>query len=604
MTLASARKARSAPEPQSAEGADPPRGDSRRGRLAALAPAASVAVGTALIGLHASLYGNWLIDDSAITFAYARSVTEGLGPVVQPGAAAVEGYSNPTWLLLLMLGRVVGLFDHGMIFGVPDYVLFPKALALLCCAGILALSYVAARRVFARAWVVPLALGAVLAAVPSFVIWSFSGLENPLYGLVLTAQAVLLFRAVLDNRLLTTKIAVGAGVLAALAALTRPEGLIYAGTYPLLLLTQVRRTTWLPSLRRCVESTLAFAVPVGGYFLWRFVTFGQWLSSPSIAKAQDLPTVSDLTRPGELVSYAGALAVLLVVAVLAVALTRAPWWRPGLLAVLVPLGLAVLAYAVLEPDWMEQYRFATPIWVLGSLAAVLAVVEVLRTASVRARAWLVTALVAALLPTSAAFAESSEEFQAQPNITACYVADRFGRVFNGYADVLGLEEASLLLPDLGGAAMTSRLTLIDMAGLTHAGFAEMARDGDRRAQVDYVYGQAKPTFVHVREPWSSGTGLGWDPRLKRDYYPIHFDVYQGAPHGDWVRKSVVSTPELLAEVRDYADREAAWVEDRAGVSPLRECGPTLRRGQTGLSEPPPGDQRSDQLPARPEAAAR
>ncbi|WP_298181987.1 hypothetical protein [Saccharomonospora sp.] len=600
MTLASVGDVRTVHEPQPGDGATPHPGSSRRARLA---PIVSVSAGTALIGLHASLYGNWLIDDAAITFAYARSFAEGLGPVVQPGALPVEGYSNPTWLLLLVLGKFVGLFDNGSIFGIPDYVLFPKALALLCCAGILTAGYLAARKVFPRPWLVPLVLGAALAAIPSFVIWSFSGLENSLYGLVLASQAVLLFRAVLDNRLLTTKVAVAAGGLAALAALTRPEGLIYAGTYPIVLLVLLRRSTLKLSVRRCVESTMAFAVPVGAYFGWRFATFGELLSSPSIAKAQDLPTLQDMTRPGELVSYAGALAVLLLVAVIGVALSRASWWRSGLLAMLVPLGLAVVAYAVLESDWMHQYRFATPIWVLGALVGTFAVIEVLRTTTVRARAWLSTALVATLVPTGVSFAEAADDFRTGPNITACYVADRFGRVFNGYADILGLEEASLLLPDLGGTAMTSRLTVIDMAGLTHSRFAEMARNGDRAAQAEYVYTEAKPTFIHVREPWTSGTSIGWDPRLKRDYHPIHYDIYQGEPHGDWVRKSAVPTPELLTELRDYAAREAAWVEQRAGVSPLRDCGPTLQRGQTGLSEPPPGDQRGIDSPPQPEAAA-
>src|SRR5690606_34920790 len=108
---------------------------------------------------------------------------------------------------------------------------------------------------------------------------------------------------------------------------------------------------------------------------------------------------------------------------------------------------------------------------------------------------------------------------------------------------------------------------------------------------------------HVREPWSSGTSIGWDPRLQRDYYPIHYDVYQGEPHGDWVRKSAVPTPELLAELRNYASREAAWVEQRAGESPLRHCGPTLQRGQTELSEHPPQQRRGSEVPEHAEVTA-
>lgn len=547
---------------------------------------ASVAAGTALIGLHASFYGNWLIDDAAITFAYARSLTEGWGPVVQAGAPPVEGFSNPTWLLLLALGRAAGLFDHGLLFGVPDYVLFPKALALVCCAGVLAVCYRAAATVTGRPWLPTLVIGAVLAAIPSFVIWSFSGLENSLYALVVTAQAVLLFRAVLDNRLGSPRVAVAAGGLAALAALTRPEGLIYAGVYPLVVLVTLRRGTVRPALRRVLLSTTAFAVPVGAYFCWRLATFGQPLSSPSVAKGQDMPSLADLARPGDLVSYAGAPAVLLLVALLGMALARAPWWRRGLVTLLVPLGLAILAYAVLEPDWMAQYRFATPIWVLGALVGTLTAADVLGRASKRGRAWLAAALIVAVLPSAATFTADAGQFRAQPNISTCYVADRFGRVFNAYADILGLRDASLLLPDLGGSALTSRLHLVDMAGLTNTDFAVMARTRDKPAQRDYVYGEVKPTFIHIRQPWTDGTGIGHDPRLERDYYPIHFDVYQGAPNGDWVRKDAVPDAATLRKLRSYGDGTTARVERQAGTEPLRACGPTLRPGQTDIGSGP------------------
>jgi hypothetical protein len=555
------------------------------GRRRLLARLLAVAAGTALIGAHASLYGNWLIDDAAITFAYARSIAEGLGPVVQAGAPTVEGFSNPTWMILLTLGRLVGLFDHGTVFGVPDYVLFPKALALVCCAGILAICYAAAAKVTRRPWLATLVIAAALAAIPSFVIWCFSGLENALYALLVTAIAVLLFRAVLDNRLLSARPALAAGVLAALAALTRPEGLIYAGVYPLLVLGTLQRVTVRTSVRHILLSTAAFGVPAGGYLAWRYATFGQWLSSPAVAKGQDIPNLRDMASPGELVAYAGAPAVLLLVAVLGMTLVAAPWWRRGLVALMVPLGLALLAYSVLEPDWMEQYRFATPIWVLSALIGTLALGELLRRVSPRARAWLSTALIAALLPSVASFTGSAVEFHEQPNISACYVANRFGRVFNGYADILGLRHGSLLLPDLGGSALTSRLHLVDMAGLTNARFAELAREHDKAGQRDYVFGKVKPTFIHIRQPWSGGTGISSDPRLSHDYVPIHFDIYQGAPHGDWVRKDAVPGPQALAEVRAYAKHTAGRVERNAGVAPLRDCGPTMRPGQTRIAGP-------------------
>ncbi|WP_216214938.1 hypothetical protein [Amycolatopsis aidingensis] len=544
----------------------------------------SVLVGTAAIGWHATVYGYWIVDDAGITFAYARSVAEGLGPVVQPGADPVEGFSNPTWMLLLALGRLLGLFDSGTLFGIPDYVLFPKGLALLCCAGILTLCYRAAARVTSRPWLATGVIGLVLAAIPSFVIWCFSGLANSLFALAITAQAVLLFRAVLDGRLLSSRVALLAGGLAAFAALTRPEGLIYAGSYPLVALALLRRPALGRSIRHAALSVAAFAVPVGGYFCWRYLEFGRLVSNPSVAKKQGLPGLDDLTRPGELVDYAGALAVLLLAVLLGVVLARRAWWRPGLVALLVPLSLALLAFAVLRDDWMAQHRFATPVWALGALAGTLTAVEALRQLGRRARAVGAVGLVAVLAPSAVSFEAAAEEFRTTPNISMCFVADRMGRGFNAYADMLGLEQGSLLLPDLGGSALTSRLRLHDMAGLVSARFADYIAADDKQGQRDYVFEEIKPTFIHSHAPWSELNGIPSDPRLARDYYEIYrYDYAEDRPpNGDWVRKEVVPDQATLAELRAYAGTAMAEIDQKAGGRewPRRKCGATLERGQT------------------------
>lgn len=43
-------------------------------------------VPTAITAFHCMFYGRWLVDDAGVTFAYARSLSSGFGPVVQPGA--------------------------------------------------------------------------------------------------------------------------------------------------------------------------------------------------------------------------------------------------------------------------------------------------------------------------------------------------------------------------------------------------------------------------------------------------------------------------------------------------------------------------------------
>ena len=68
--------------------------------------ATALGVPTVVLAIHTATYGPWIEDDAGITFAYARSLATGAGPVLQPGADPVEGFSNPLWLAILVLGRV------------------------------------------------------------------------------------------------------------------------------------------------------------------------------------------------------------------------------------------------------------------------------------------------------------------------------------------------------------------------------------------------------------------------------------------------------------------------------------------------------------------
>ncbi|MEU1984389.1 hypothetical protein [Nocardia sp. NPDC019395] len=547
----------------------------RRGRSWP-APTAAVLGGAALLGWRAAEYGNWIVDDAGITFAYARSAAEGLGPVLQPGAEPVEGFSNPTWLFVLMVGRWCGLFDRGALFGIPDYALYPKAVALICCMGILAACYAAARRVSRWPALVTFATGATLAAIPSFVIWCFSGLENALFALVVCVLAVHLFLAVLDERLWTPLTAVTAGALAAFAALTRPDGLIYLAAYPVVSVILVRRAT-LPAAVRCgLYSGIAFAIPFGTYLLWRIIEFGRFVPNTAVAKHQAPPTVYDLARARELVHYAGAPAVIAALAVIGLALWPPSKWRDGAAALLVPLALAVTAYCVLEPDWMAQFRFATPAWALGAVVLVFSTGQVLARLRKYGRTVVVLVLAVALIPSGAAFAEASESYRADEDVPVCWIALRFGRLFNGYADILGLQHGTLLTPDMGGSSLTSRLQMIDMAGLTHTRMADIIAGNDHTTFGDYVFEELRPTFVHTHGPWLENN-ITTDARIRRDYYVLQQSQDPAVPDEDWVRKDVVRDRHQLERLRDYA---GTAIPPLVEVQQTEGCGPTLRTGQT------------------------
>jgi hypothetical protein len=543
-----------------------------------LSPFAAIAGGSGLIALHAIRFGHWIVDDAAITFAYARNVATGNGPVLQPGADPTEGFSNPSWLVLLSLGRLVGLFDHGTIFGIPDYVFFPKALALLCCAGVLAGFYSAAKKVSRRPGLITFISGAILAAIPSFVIWCFSGLENSLYALVVTWLAVVMFRAIVDDRLLTTKVALLAGGLAALAALTRPDGLIYAGAFPLVALIQVRRPTFGRSLRAAAIAIGTSVVLYGAYVVWRYLEFGRLLSLPATAKGQSPPEASNLARAGDLFQYVGALAAIMLAVLIGITMVRPSKLRNGMIALLVTLGLGVLAYSVLLPDWMGQLRFATPVWAVMAFLIVLSAAAAMERLGARGRVVLSAGLVVAVVPAWSLFQDASDGFRAAPTVPMCMIIERPARAANAYADILGVQKGSLFAPDVGATAMTSRLLVTDLAGLTDSKMADFWGKQEFGKMPNYVFDELKPTFIELHPQWSVVTGISTDPRLARDYVTVL--VEPGHPEiADWVRKDAVPSPAKLEEARAFGLNAVSKAGANVAAAPLRSCGNTIRPGQ-------------------------
>ncbi|RSD23803.1 hypothetical protein [Amycolatopsis eburnea] len=545
---------------------------------AKLAAVAAVLGGTALIAVHASFYGHWLIDDAAITFAYSRNVADGFGPVLQPGASPVEGYSNPTWMVLLALGKLVGLFDHGTLFGVNDQILFPKALALACCLGVLVLFYFGAKTLTRRPALVTFLTGAVLAAIPSFVIWCFSGLENSFYALTVAALAVLILRAVQGGRLLGTQVAVGTGLIAMLAALTRPDGIIYAGAYPIVVLLFLKRELLGRSVRAVVLSVAGFAVPYGAYVVFRWFEFGRLVPNTAVAKGQEPPTLDDLARPGEIVSYVGWLVVAIAVACLVMLMIRPSKLRTGLIALLAPFGLTVVAYIVLEYDWMGQLRFATPVWTLGAFGAAVVVVEALAAARLRGRIVLACLLVVAAISSVSGFYTQGTTYRANVKTAFCIVAERDAQAVNGFADILKLPDtAQVGLIDLGGTSLGSRIRVLDLAGLGDKPIADYLHRADMQGLRDYVFTKAKPELITFIGSWITTLQFDKDPRFDQDYVTIFVNQPIGNMTVDsrnWVsyhvRRDLVD-PAKLAELQAYAQKTLPPILELNKAAGLRGC---------------------------------
>ncbi|MEZ0106562.1 hypothetical protein ABH920_000543 [Catenulispora sp. EB89] len=542
-----------------------------------------------VVAVQGARLGRWIVDDAGISFAYARNIAEGHGPVVQAGAPPVEGYSDPTWVGLLAVGRLLGLFDHGAWFGVPDYVLYPKALGLLCVIGILGCFYAACLAVLpsrAVAAGVTAVAGTALAFVPTFVLWTFSGLENSLYALLVTAVAVLLVRSVADStdRLLSRRTAVIAGVLVALAALTRPDGLIYFAAYPAVVLLVVDRRR----VRDALRPVGFFAAPAFGlyglYVLWRRFEFGRWLPNTAVAKAQASPSASDLNRISDVLQYPGLVISLVAIGVVVAAVVAVPALRRPLTALLVPLALALVAYCVLNPDWMGQLRFSTPVWPLAVLVTVICAARLVVKPGLRRRIGLLGSLAGAVYLAQGITGPMPGDSVSQPVVPLCVVADENGELFNSFADVAGIENGSLLLPDLGGTALTSRLRLRDTAGLVDAKVADYLHAKDMNGLRDYIFDVMQPTFIQTHGDWSPTlmAGSGFDPRMLRDYAQIYpRSPIPASPWGssDWVRKSALKDPSDLAKLRAFADTALPAQARFEQRTPDGDCSDRLEVGE-------------------------
>lgn len=528
---------------------------------------------------HALLFGDWIVDDAGITFVYARNLAAGHGLVSQPGLPPVEGFSNFLWMLAFVPAFLAGLFHP---------VIVPKLLSLALVAGSFLL---VDRALFSltRSRAVSLVTLLLLAVCSPFVIWTVSGLENPLYVFLL---CLLLWLIVREREGIALPLA--AGAVAAGLALTRPDGILFAGLYPLLTLT-TGKGGW----SRILKCTAVFALILGGFLLFRWSYFGDFYPNTYYAKGGpnakvylDLLTLQPrmTAKAFELFeSVAGPGNVLLPAALLAGTAfligRRRFEGKHGVLLAFACFG--AVPFLLLPFDWMEEYRFGTPFFPFLYAYAVMLAASLGETAfpvPARRRLPALAAGLAAVGLSLVLFAGRSALFAAAPTVSFQEVLEKFGHRYNRYAHLLGLECPSILLPDVGGTLWVSRLRVYDLVGLTDR---TIARTLERNPEVfyDYIFDEAKPTFIHLHHYWTLQAGLDHDPRFRRDYLPL-FHVVEpavrqragGVPltSGDFIRRDAVEGREaavaairtdLLAYYRQRA-RVEAWPEHVIRDTPL------------------------------------
>jgi len=207
-------------------------------------------------------------DDAYISFRYARNLAEGEGLVWNPGER-VEGYTNFLWVLLASAAIRVG----------TDPASVAHAVGILSGAALLiALPLFGAGGSSRPAWAGWVA-AAALAGNRSFTAWCTGGLETMLFtALVFFGYAALLY----GSRRGRSRWALLSAGLFALAALTRPEGSLFALIAGVFLLGDAlrKRATW----RAFALASVVFLAPVSSHLIWRHAYYGFWLPNSFVAK--------------------------------------------------------------------------------------------------------------------------------------------------------------------------------------------------------------------------------------------------------------------------------------------------------------------------------
>jgi len=464
---------------------------------------------------------DWVIDDAGISYAYARSLGSGAGLVSQQGMPPVEGYSNFLWVLLLSPLFTLGIFD-------PYYM--PKIISLIFVGLAFLFTQRCIQRVTGSSFIVPLCVLLFIASNASFVIWTTSGLENALYAALVSLTALLLLKYASED-IPVFQNAGKIGAVVGLAALTRPDGAIYVLSFPMIILT-THRITHKSRLFEALKSVLgflsAFTLLAGTYLLFRVVYFGALYPNTYYTKGGLRPSIGHLKLL--LNSLFGGnvwipISVVLLALVANAYLRRKRMWRQRVIIWDMCL-LATATYILLPNDWMGEFRFATPFFLL--LATAIAVeakaasdylTNTYKLSSSR-RALLIGALLLAMF--SISISEQYPRFasfRSNPVVALRTIATEYAYPFNTYAERLGLTDASLLTPDLGGVLFYSKLKVYDLAGLCDGTIARL-HPRKQPAFYNYIFDTIKPTFIHTHGYFTAISEFDTDKRFARDYVDI------------------------------------------------------------------------------------
>jgi arabinofuranosyltransferase len=473
---------------------------------------AVLAIAVAILAVHARRFYPLFPDDAFISLRYAARLLDGKGLTWTDGEW-VEGYSNLLWVLAC---AALGALGFDLI----------TAAHVLGFAGMAATLVALLYRYWPRspATVLPPLGGCLfLACSGTIAVWASAGLEQPLVAALL-AWGVALCLPILecpDPRAFLLP-----GLFFGLLAVTRPDGVLFAGTAALAILLTGRFRS--PARRQATSFLAISALCIAAQLVFRLLYYGDWL--PNTAYAKIAPSRYHLWLGWFYVQLGATyLKGALLPSALGLGICA---WVPALRSRAWFLALPILAWTAyiigLGGDIFVAHRHFVPILVLSAFMFAEGCSWLLRTRQwwLHAGAWAVVALGLILL-----FIDEGKDPRFLRALTERWEWD---------SQVLGLlfreafepEHPLLAVEAAGSLPYFSRLPTLDLFGLTDRHIAHHRPVAMGQGPIAHELGDAEYAlqrqpdlivFCHGTEPCSqSDKAIQTDPRFAREYVPVNF----------------------------------------------------------------------------------
>lgn len=468
--------------------------------------------------LHQSWY-DFVHDDAYISYRYAENWAAGRGPVYNAGER-VEGYTN-----FLHVAVLAGAARGGL-----DIERTARASGTVAAFGLVLVAAALVARGLQRGRVAALVTAAAVAVHAGIAVWARSGLETlPFALVVLAAQA----RFVDERRL--GRAHWMSGVLFAIAALARADGVVFAAATALYLL--LRRA----GVRRFATLVVPVAVVVVAHVAWRWSYYGDLLPNTYYVKVAGggiVQQVRGLFYAYNFVLPFGGMLLFALPLVLFACRDRDRDDARAYLGFSVAVAAASIVWV--GGDHMPMARFFVPVVAALQVLFVEAAIEIValwRGRTPRAARAVQVALYACivsagLLPTlnarrlPASFAKSNAALTRQ-----WALAGRWLGAHLPPATVLATEPA-------GAVAYYSRLPVIDMLGLNDRHIARVEPAGMGRGSAghekrDLAYVLSRRPDVFFRGVHTDCDGAG-RVRVFEDgsHYRMRCELLGPGPLGD------------------------------------------------------------------------